>query len=634
MRSVELPRRNYDSAMPGKVRAADIAAVRDRARIEDVIADVVTLRGAGGGNLVGLCPFHDERTPSFNVTPARGLYYCFGCGEGGDVVDFVRKYDNLSFTEAVEKLAARVGVTLQFEDGGSSVRGMGGNRTRLAAANARAAGYFASQLDSPEAAAGREFLLSRGFAESTWERFGVGWAPRSWHSLLERLRAGGFSDVESLQVGLVSQGQNGVYDRFRGRLVWPIRDAGGDVLGFGARRILPDDDGPKYLNTPETPLYKKSHVLYGIDLARRAIAKQRRAVIVEGYTDVMAMHLAGVETTVATCGTAFGDDHAAALRRLLMDDNVFRGEVIFTFDGDAAGQKAALKAFEGDQRFVSQTFVAVSPDDMDPCELRLARGDAALPELVASRTPLFEFALRSVLTRFDLGTAEGRISALREAAPVVARIRDAALRPEYARMLSGWLGMPEEAVREAVAAALRSPARHAMAVAPGAPKPAGWPHPRDPRLAVEREALKCVLQVPGFVADWYDSVDSGSYLHPAYAAVHRAVATAGPAAAPDGVAWIDAVLAACPNDDVRKLVTELSVEPVVSDGPPTRHYATSIVGHLLEDDTSRRLAELRREVGRLDPVGQAAEVTAKLAEMMEYEKYRREVRALRLGESS
>lgn len=619
--------------MPGKVRAADIATVRERARIEDVIAEVVTLRGAGGGNLVGLCPFHDERTPSFNVTPARGLFYCFGCGEGGDVVEFVRKYDHLSFTEAIEKLASRVGVTLQFEDGGSSVRGVGGNRTRLVAANARAAAFFGSQLAAPEARPAREFLLARGFAEQSWVHFAVGWAPRSWHVLLDHLRAGGFTDAESLQVGLASQGQNGVYDRFRGRLVWPIRDAGGDVLGFGARRIFADDEGPKYLNTPETPLYKKSHVLYGIDLARREIAKQHRAVIVEGYTDVMAMHLAGVETAVATCGTAFGDDHAATLRRLLMDDNVFRGEVIFTFDGDAAGQKAALKAFEGDQRFVSQTFVAVSPDDMDPCELRVARGNAALPELVATRTPLFEFALRSVLAEFDLGTAEGRIAALRQSAPVVARIRDAALRPEYARTLSGWLGMPVDTVREAVAAAGRSSARRATTAA-GPDQRAGWPLPRDPRLAVEREALKCVLQVPGFVADWYASVEPGSYQHPAYAAVHRAVAAAGPSAAPEGVAWIDAVLAACSNDDVRKLATELSVEPVVSDGPPTRHYAISIVGHLLEDDTSRRLFELRSEVGRLNPVTQAADVAAKLAEMMEFEKYRREVRALWLGEPS
>ncbi|MGV1006147.1 MAG: DNA primase [Candidatus Nanopelagicales bacterium] len=623
--------------MAGKVRAADIVAVRERAGIAEVIADVVTLRGAGGGNLVGLCPFHDERSPSFNVTPTRGLFYCFGCGEGGDVVAFVMKYDHLSFTEALEKLAGRAGITLQYEDGGATNRATVGNRTRLVAANSRAAAFYVSQLDTPEAAPGREFLLSRGFPAETWPRFGVGWAPKSWDALLNHLRAGGYADAESLQAGLATQRDRGAYDRFRGRLIWPIRDTSGDVLGFGARRILADDDGPKYLNTPETPLYKKSHVLYGIDLARRAIAKERRAVIVEGYTDVMAMHLAGVETAVATCGTAFGDDHAAVLRRFLMDDQVFRGEVVFTFDGDSAGQKAALKAFAGDQRFVSQTFVAVSPDSMDPCELRLARGDAALAELVASRTPLFEFALRSILASHDLGTAEGRVAALREAGPVIGQIRDAALRPEYARLLAGWLGMPEEAVRKAVGSGgggAHDPRRGGQPGSAPTLDRAGWPHPRDPRLKVEREAIKCVLQAPELVANWYATVEPASYRHPGYAAVHRAVAAADPATAAAGVNWVDAVLAACPNDNVRKLVTELSVEPVVSDGPATAHYATSIVGHLLEDDTTRRLAELTRQVGLLDPVTQTEEVSAMLAEIMEFEHYRREVRALRLGEGA
>src|SRR5262249_5510378 len=180
-------------------------------------------------------------------------------------------------------------------------------------------------------------------------------------------------------------------------LIWPIKDIAGDVIGFGARRLFDDDDGPKYLNTPETQLYKKSHVLYGIDLAKRDIARQSKAVVVEGYTDVMACHLSGVPVAVATCGTAFGGDHIGVLRRLLMDTDAFKGEIIFTFDGDAAGQKAALRAFHDDQKFVSQTYIAVSPDNMDPCELRLAKGDVAVRDLVARREPLIAFALRSRL---------------------------------------------------------------------------------------------------------------------------------------------------------------------------------------------------------------------------------------------
>ena len=234
------------------------------------------------------------------------------------------------------------------------------------------------------------------------------------------------------------------------------------MIGFGARKLStdPDDDSPKYLNTPETALYKKSQVLYGVDLAKRDIGRQFQAVIVEGYTDVMACHLAGVTTAVATCGTAFGEDHTRILRRLLMDQREFRGEVIFTFDGDKAGQNAALKAFEGDQNFVTQTFVAIEPDGLDPCELRTKKGDAAVRELVASRVPLYEFAIRSVLERHNLETNEGQIAALDAAAPIIIGMKDRALRQRYAVSLDRWLGLNDEAmIMQRVADAARAAAR-------------------------------------------------------------------------------------------------------------------------------------------------------------------------------
>ena len=231
-------------------------------------------------------------------------------------------------------------------------------------------------------------------------------------------------------------------DRFHRRLLWPIRASGGEVIGFGARRIFDDDQmEAKYVNTPETVLYKKSSVLFGLDLAKRDIAKGHQAVVVEGYTDVMAMHLAGVTTAVASCGTAFGDEHLSMLRRLMMDDNFFRGELIYVFDGDAAGRAAAVKAFEGEQNLAGQSFVAVADDGMDPCDLRLKAGDGALRDLVARRTPLFEFAIRTALADHDLDTAEGRVSALRRCVPMVARIKDSMLRDEYARRLAGWVGV-------------------------------------------------------------------------------------------------------------------------------------------------------------------------------------------------
>ncbi len=437
-----------------RIKDTDIVLVRERTRIDEVVREVVALKPAGGGSLKGLCPFHDERSPSFHVTPAKGYFHCFGCQEGGDAIDFVRKIDHLSFAEAVEKLAARTGTTLRYEEGGSAKPDrLKGVRTRLVEAHKAAAQFYAEQLLTPDAQIGRTFLTERDFDEAAASRFGVGFAPTGWDALTNHLRAKGFTDQELTTGGLAVAGKRGPYDRFRGRLVWPIRDLSGDVVGFGARRLREDDEGPKYLNTPETPLYKKSQVLYGIDLARREISRRQQAVIVEGYTDVMAAHLSGVETAVATCGTAFGVEHIKVLRRLLMDQDEFRGQVIFTFDGDAAGRKAALKAFDEDQRFVTQTFVAIDPDGMDPCDIRLKQGPEAVRELVAKRVPMFEFAIRATLGDYDLNTAEGRVAGLRAVAPMLAAIRDQALRPEYARLVAGWLGIEPRDVSEAVARA-------------------------------------------------------------------------------------------------------------------------------------------------------------------------------------
>ena len=605
--------------MAGRIRDDDIAAVRERSRIDEVVREVVTLKSAGGGSLKGLCPFHEERSPSFHVTPARGMYYCFGCGEGGDVISFVQKTDHLTFAESVEKLAAKAGVELRYVEGGAAVNRQQGQRTRLVEAHKVAAEFYAGQLRSPEAEIGRSFLRERGFDEAAATTFGVGYAPKGWDALTSHLRGKGFTDDELLAGGLVSKGQRGVYDRFRGRLVWPIRELGGETIGFGARRLHDDDDGPKYLNTPETAIYKKSQVLYGIDLSRREIAKQQQAVIVEGYTDVMACHLAGVTTAVATCGTSFGADHIRVLRRLLMDGDAIRGRVVFTFDGDAAGQKAALRAFQEDQRFVASTYVAVEPGGLDPCDLRLAKGDAAVVDLVERRVPLFEFAIRSTLASFDLDTAEGRVAALREAAPVVAKIKDPALRPEYARLLAGWLGLDVPTVMRAVSGRGGTSTTHAAHTdLPGAPRP----QRRDPGQIVEREALKCALQLPAAVADWYASVEPEAFTHPQARRVHEAIAAAGgPGAGLDGLPWIDAVLKHSADDDVRGLVRQLAVEPLPADAGQDARYATSVVARLLELDAGRRIDDLRGRLQRTDPAGQ--EHQGLFADLLALEEYRR-----------
>jgi DNA primase len=620
----------------GRIKDTDVVLVRERSSIADVVSLRVTLRSAGGGNLKGLCPFHDEKSPSFNVNPARGFYHCFGCGEGGDVFDFVQKTEMLGFAEAVEWLASRAGVQVTYEQGGTAPARPTGQRQRLVAVNLAAAAYYTEQLRSPDARQAREFLAERGFDAASAAAYGCGFAPRSWDSAAKHLRKQGFSTEELVTSGIAKEARSGsLIDRFRGRLLWPIRDLAGDVIGFGARRLFDDDDGPKYLNTPETPIYKKSQVLYGVDIAKRDIARQHRAVVVEGYTDVMACHLAGVTTAVATCGTAFGGEHIGVLRRLLMDQDEFRGEVIFTFDGDEAGQKAALKAFEDEQKFVAQTFIAVSPGGMDPCELRLAQGDAAVRDLVARREPLIAFALRSILKRYDLDTAEGRVAALRAAAPLVARIKDRALRPEYARKLAGDLGMETEPVTSAVAAAAGAPAtsrgRAPQQGGPPAPERAR-PDPDNPALGVEREALKLALQEPVLAGPLFDAVDEIAYTHPVYRGVRLAIAAAGGAAS--GVAgseWADKVVQSCADLVARAAVSELVVEPLRSPAAPDHRYSAMVLARLQELAAVRHIVEVKSKLQRINPVEQPDEHARLFGELVALEQHKRGLREQAIG---
>ena len=614
--------------MPGRIRDEDIALVRERSAIADVVGERVTLRNAGGGSLKGLCPFHEEKTPSFHVTAARGLYFCFGCQAGGDVFDFVMRVDHLTFAETVERLAARAGIQLRYVEGGATTQGQQGRRTRLVEAHKAAAEFYAEQLGSPAAQPARRLLAERGFDQAAAVHFSVGFAPQAWDALTKHLRGLGFTDEELRIGGLARDGQRGLVDRFRGRLMWPIRDITGDVIGFGARRLFEEDNGPKYLNTPETPLYRKSQVLYGVDLAKRDIARKMQAVVVEGYTDVMACHLAGVPTAIATCGTAFGSEHIKILRRLLMDQNEFRGEVIFTFDGDEAGRKAALRAFEDDQRFVAQTFVAIEANGLDPCELRVRRGDVAVRDLVARRVPMFEFAIRSVLEPYDLDSAEGRVAALRRAVPMVASIRDRALRPEYTRRLAGWLGMDIEPVATAVGGV----ARRTNGEPPSQAGNSTRPDPQDPALQVEREALKLALQVPQLAGPVFDATEVDMYTADAYRAVRAAIAAAGGAAtAASGPGWVAAVRESAPDDAVRTLVTELAVEELRSAGNPDPRYTGAVLARLAEMAMTRRITELKSKLQRTNPLTAEQEYNRLFGELIALESQARGLRERAIG---
>jgi DNA primase len=621
--------------MAGRISDRDIAAIRERVSIEDVVGDYVQLRRAGADSLKGLCPFHDEKSPSFHVRPNHGHFHCFGCGEGGDVYAFMQKIEHVTFVEAVELLADRVGHTITYTGAASTVQRDRGSRSRLLAANTEAQAFYAAALESPEAQPARKYLTERNFDGDAAHRFGCGFAPSGWDTLTKHLLRKGFEFKELEAAGLSREGRRGPMDRFHRRLLWPIRSAAGEVIGFGARRLFDDDPmEAKYVNTPETFLYKKSGVLFGLDLAKRDIAKGHQAVVVEGYTDVMAMHLAGVTTAVASCGTAFGDEHMSMLRRLMMDDNFFRGELIYVFDGDEAGKAAALKAFGGEQQLAGQSFVAVAADGMDPCDLRLASGDGALRDLVARRTPLFEFAIRATLSDVDLDNAEGRVSALRRCVPIVSQIKDPTLRDEYARQLAGWVGWPDVAQ---VIGRVRDEAKNPTAQ--GRPKPRRTngtdaaaqhaavprPDPKDPTLWPQREALKSALQYPALAGPVFDALTAESFTHPGYSAVRAAIdAAGGTGTGVGGGEWLDAVRQKALSPAAAGLINELGVEGIrVEDDEQLTRYIASVLARLQEVWIGRQIAEVKSKLQRMSPVEQGDEYHALFGDLVAMEAYRR-----------
>ena len=637
--------------MAGRIRDEDIAAVRERSPIDEVVGEYLQLRNAGGGSLKGLCPFHDEKTPSFNVTPARGLFYCFSCAEGGDAIRFVQTIDGLSFVEAVERLAARAGIDLRYEQGGYVPGQEQSQRRRLIDAHRAAADYYAERLGGSDAAPARAFLAERGFELADVQRFGVGYSPKAWEDLTRHLRGRGFTDSELITAGLSREGNRGTRDRFRGRLMWPIRDLSGDVIAFGARKLDPEDDGPKYLNTPETSLFRKSTVLYGADLAKREIAQRRQAVIVEGYTDVMACYLAGVPTAVATCGTSFGEDHIKVLRRLIMDSDSFMGEVIFTFDGDAAGQRAAQRAFGMEAKFATQTYVTVEPNGLDPCDLRLAHGDGAVRDLVARRVPLFEFAIKGVLGRHDLNTTEGQLAALDEAAPILARIKDQGLRTRYAVNLDRWLGLMDERfvlARVRAHAGDTGPARRRPGQDRGQPGRGGQPGSfgangngrgnggsrgdagppydlGDPVVVAEREALKLAVQRPALCGPEFDALGADAFTAPVHQSVFTLIAACGGTTSGGSSPrqWVARLREEAPNERAQAFVTALAVEPLQSTREPDAKYADVLLAKVGELAVSREITSVKARLQRMNPVEEQAGYNRMFGDLVGLEKRRK-----------
>ncbi|MDO4241494.1 MAG: DNA primase [Microbacteriaceae bacterium] len=658
--------------MAGRIPDSDIEAIKQRVNIADVVGDYVALKRAGVDSMKGLCPFHDERTPSFHVMLSRGFYNCFGCGVGGDAIRFLQEYNHLSFVEAVENLASRCGYVINYEEGGAE-KPQGPSKTRLYAAHQAAAEFYAAQLVTTEGRVVAEFLAGRGFDAQAVADFGIGYSPNSWSGLLDHLRGLGFSAAEIMAGGLAVQGSRGLYDRFRGRAMWPIRDTTGQVVGFGARKILESDQGPKYLNSPDSPIYHKSQVFYGIDRAKRAIAKDRRAILVEGYTDVMACHLAGIPHAVATCGTAFGAEHIAVLRRVLGDDA--RAEVIFTFDPDEAGQAAALKAYGEEKRFSAQTYVAVNESGLDPSDLRQQQGDAALRGLFERKMPLFEFALLQTIKGFDLDSIEGRFGAIRQAAPIVQSIRDASLRPAYVRQLAQLVGMDPAEVQQEInqvrvaapkqrgsaptvrqgfvsGAQVSQPGQGSFQVsqasfqAPAGALPAqaaSYQAPVSPRLPqltlaqlsktpgvrLERDALMALLQRPDVVSDQlFADVLSARFECPPLAQVLASVARLKTHRTDP--AWFEQIVRESP-ESLQSLVRELVIAPL----PALRQeqvarYVQQVLIALVDRDLQALKAQLLAKLQR--PEASDSAVFAQLQQhLVAIEAARRQYQAISEG---
>ena len=593
--------------MPGMIKKEDIEKVRAAADLYDIVSASVSLKPSGTGTFVGLCPFHDEKTGSFNVRPALGVWHCFGCGLGGDVFKFVEEQENIDFREAVELLADKYHIELHYEQNGNArAEHSGSKRARLLEANEAAQRFFASQIMTKEALAARKLLGGRTFTQADCERFGCGYAPQGWDNLVRHLASQGFTQQEMLDAGLARQGQRGVYDYFRGRVTWPIRDSTGRTLGFGARKLYDDDQiTAKYINTPDTQLYHKNQVLYGIDLAKQAIVKKRQAVIVEGYTDVMAMHLAGVDTAIATCGTAFGEEHAKIVRRLVKDDSLgaiqlvgplkvdgqpVSSRIVFTFDGDAAGQKAALHAFGLDPAFLSQTFVAVAEHNLDPCDLRIEQGDEAVRALVARAKPLYDFVIGAAINRFDTSYSTGRLGAVKAVAPLIAQIRDRSQVDLYTRQAARRIGGVDlDMMRREVERCRRQlRVRDEDAYAPkrrlvqpqhadGAMMPERvrqierenahkqtFYHVDDAVFIAEEQFMAVLVQIPNAIrVDWFDSLTPASFETSVFRALFQAVVAAGglpEATTPQGLWMHNLTKAGGPV--LEPVINELAVMPL------------------------------------------------------------------------
>jgi DNA primase len=573
----------------------DLAEVRERANLVEVISAHTQLRKAGPRTFKGLCPFHQEKTPSFTVDPAKQVYYCFGCGAGGDVFDFLRGAEGLSFAEAAERLATRLGITLRSEAGAAPAAG--GGRRRLMDAAKAAAAYFTQLLSaSPEAAVARRYVQSRGFSQDDARAWALGYAPAGRDTLYRYLLGLKFTPDQIVEAGLALVTESGEHrDRFRGRLVFPITDLSGDVVGFGARAL--GDEPPKYLNSPETALYHKSKLLYGLDRAKKEMVRAGQAVVCEGYTDVMGLHKVGVTSAVATCGTALGEDHFATIKR-------FCDRLILAFDADAAGSFASERGFGIDAKVGVEVLVALLPEGKDPADLALAPepegGAAAVEQVIKAAVPLRWFMIEAVLRRHRLDTPESKGKALRDLVPVLSSEPSRVVRGEYAFRIARLLGVDERTVQQEISE-LGRPTVSATRRKESLPG----------HVRLEREALALLLDSPRRLDQVEDWVTEDHFTLPEHRLLLRGLL------AGSRTGSTATILEQLPDEDTRRLGAELSLTS------GTNESVEEVFMRLEEFRLQRQIQSLRATLGRLEPGADPAGSDSLFEELMRLESQRR-----------
>ena len=601
--------------MAGRVRQSDVEELKAKLDIVEVVAGYVSLKPASAGSFKGLCPFHSEKSPSFNVRSAPAFYHCFGCGAGGDVYKFIQEIEHVGFTEAIEKLAEKSGFQLTYDEGSTQESS---GRARLLAANQEASAFFSEQLQSSEGGTAVKFLASRGFDQKAISQFGIGYAPKGWQGLLDHLKAKGFTLEEAITAGLAMASDKGGYDRFRGRVLWPIRDSNSQVLGFGARKLYEDDQGPKYLNTPETPVYHKGSVLYGLDLARKEIIKRKEIIVVEGYTDVMACHLAGFPNAVATCGTAFGEDHIKIINRLF-GTSEDPASVVFTFDPDAAGEKAALRVYGDTSKFNALTFVASGPEGLDPSDLRQQRGDGAIGQMLEARKPLFEFVIRHRIGKFSLNDLDSRAAAARAAAPVVAEIVDPALRAGYTRQLADWVSLEISEVSQLIAQVGRQQVgQRVEQIRTSAPKPVE----QTPATKFERQVLEVLVQRPqSFNAERITRIVGAGFTQAELAGVAEAASRISSQLTSSD--WVNQLANELSGDQLDLLRALAMAELPAANDADLQKYCRGVVNGAMLQALAREKNDLLAALKRIDMATQAEAYSQVQRQLVELEAERR-----------